>query len=224
MASTRPSNRRGMTKGQIRAERRQRSERRKARRRAIYFTVGGLLAAAFIISLLVPGGLSGRNSAQQVSATLNTGGPVEIQADQGRDHITVGATNDEYITRPATSGGHWPVTGPSEESPFGAPVRWGNYQEEVTDEALVHNLEHGGIGLHYNCPDGCDDTVQQLLEMAPRGFSQFVISPYSNMDKKIALTSWRHVQYLDEFDETAVRTFINEYLARAPENVPGNSF
>jgi hypothetical protein len=213
-----------MTKGQIRAERRQRSERRKARRRAVYFTVGGLLAAAFIVSLLVPGGLSGRNSAQQVVNTLNTGGPVEIQPDEGRGHIPLGQTNADYLTRPATSGNHWDVTGPNELAPFGAPVRWGNYEFEIADEALVHNLEHGGIGLHYNCPDGCQETVQQLLDMAPRGFSQFVISPYSNMDHKIALTSWRHVQYLDEFDEAAVRTFISEYLARAPENNPGNSF
>jgi hypothetical protein len=224
MASTRPSNRRGMTKGQIRADRRQRSERRKARRRTIYFTVGGLLGAAFIVSLLVPGGLSGRNSQSQVVNTLNTAGPVEIQPDQGRDHITVGSRNDAYITSPATSGGHWPVTGPSEESPFGAPVRWGNYEIEITDEALVHNLEHGGIGLHYNCPDGCQKTIDSLVSMAPRGFSQFVISPYSNMDSKIAITAWRHVQYLDEFDEDAIRLFIDEYLARAPENVPGNLF
>jgi len=213
-----------MTKGQIRAERRQRSERRKSRRRAIYFTVGGLLAAAFIISLLVPGGLSGRNNAAQVVNTLNTGGPVEIQPDQGRDHITVGETNAEYATSPATSGGHWPVTPPSEEAPFGAPVRWGPYNVEISDEALVHNLEHGGIGLHYNCSDGCEETVQQLLDVAPRGFSQFVISPYSNMESKIALTSWRHVQYLDEFDAATVRLFISEYLDRAPESSPGNSF
>jgi hypothetical protein len=182
------------------------------------------LAAAFIVSLLVPGGLSGRNSRQQVATTLNTGGPVEIQPDQGRGHIPLGEANADYLTHPATSGGHWDITGPNELAPFGAPVRWGNYELEIADEALVHNLEHGGIGLHYNCPDGCDETVQQLLDMTPRGFSQFVISPYSNMDSKIALTAWRHIQYLDEFDEAAVRTFINEYLARAPENNPGNSF
>ena len=182
------------------------------------------MGAAFIISLLVPGGLSGRNSREQVVNTLNTGGPVQIQPDQGRTHITVGSTNDDYLTRPATSGGHWPVTGPSEETPFGAPVRWGNYEFKISDEALVHNLEHGGIGLHYNCPDGCAEIVDSLVSMAPRGFSQFVISPYPNMGRKIALTAWRHVQYLNEFDEATVRTFIQEYLARAPENVPGNAF
>jgi len=224
MASTRPSNRRGMTKGQIRAERRQRSERRKARRRAIYITVGGLLGAAFIISLLVPGGLSGRNSRAQVVNTLNTGGPVEIQPDQGRSHITVGSINEDYITRPATSGGHWDVTGPSEETPFGAPARWGNYSLEISDETLVHNLEHGGIGIHYNCPDGCEELVDQLVDLAPRGFSQFIISPYPNMQSKIAMTAWRHLQFFDEFDLAAMEEFIDEYLDRAPESVPGNAF
>ena len=88
----------------------------------------------------------------------------------------------------------------------------------------MHNLEHGGIGLHYNCPSGCAETVEQLLGMAPVGFSRFVISPYSNMDNKIALTAWRHVQYFDEFDLDAMQLFINEYLSRAPEDVPGNAF
>ena len=155
---------------------------------------------------------------------MNTGGPVEIQPDEGRSHITVGNINANYITRPATSGGHWPVTGPNEETPFGAPARWGNYTLEIPDETLVHNLEHGGIGIHYNCPDGCEELVQQLVDLAPRGFSQFVISPYSNMGRKIALTAWRHVQYFDEFDLAAMEEFIDQYLDRAPESVAGNAF
>jgi hypothetical protein len=230
MAATRPANRRGMTKGQIRAERRQRSERRKSRRRAILFTVGGLLALAFIISLLVPGGLANRNASHQVVNQINSGGPVNLQADQGRTHISVGepwvdsAGVSRYATHPATSGSHWPVTAPNAQAPFGAPVRWGPYDVELPDEALVHNLEHGGIGLHYNCPDGCVETVEALTSMAPRGFSQFVISPYADMDSKIAITSWRHIMYLDEVDEAAIREFIDEYLDRAPESVPGNTF
>ena len=219
-----------MTKGQIRAERRQRSERRKSRRRTILFTLGGLVGLAFIVSLLVPGGLSSRNRSQQVVNTLNTGGPVPILDDQGRNHIPVGVSFTgpgglpAYDTLPATSGGHWGVIPPSAEAPSGTPALWGPYDNELPDEVLVHNLEHGGIGLHYNCPNGCLETVQQLTDMAPRGFSQFIISPYRATGSKIAITAWRHILYLDEFDEVQIAEFIDEYLDRAPESVPGNLF
>lgn len=231
MATTRPERRRGMSKGQIRAERRQRSERRKSRRRKIYFSVGGFIGLAFIVSLLVPGGLSGRHGgSSQVVNTLNTGGPVPIQPDQGRNHIPVGVKFTgpgglpAYSTLPATTGDHWGVTPPSAEVPSGAPARWGPSDVELPDEVLVHNLEHGGIGIHYNCPDGCLETVQRLTDLAPRGFSQFVISPYTAMGSKIAITAWRHVLHLDEFDEVQLQEFIDEYLDRAPESVPGNLF
>ena len=151
-------------------------------------------------------------------------GVVSLQPDQGRNHIQTGEKFSGYTTSPATSGFHWGVTAPSAEAPFGAPVRWGAYAVEISDEALVHNLEHGGIGLHYNCPSGCAETVEQLLEMAPAGFTQFVISPYSNMGSKIAVTAWRRILFLDEFDHDAIRGFIDAYLDRAPESVRTNMF
>lgn len=151
-------------------------------------------------------------------------GLVSIQADMGRDHVSVGEKFNGYNTAPATSGSHWGVTAPSPVAPYGAPVRWGPYTAEISDEALVHNLEHGGIGLHYNCSDGCPETAQQLVGVAITGFSQFVISPYSNMKSKIAITAWRRILFLDEFDAEAIQEFINAYLDHAPESVPGNMF
>jgi hypothetical protein len=103
-------------------------------------------------------------------------------------------------------------------------VRWGAYTAEISDEALVHNLEHGGIGLHYNCPGGCPEMVAQLVDLAPGDFSQFVISPYSNMESKIAVTAWRRILFLGEFDKDAIRGFIDAYRDRAPESVPDNMF
>ena len=153
-----------------------------------------------------------------------------IADDQGRNHIAVGTGFHgadglpAYNTLPATSGSHWPVTAPSSAAPSGVPARWGPYDAELPDEVLVHNLEHGGIGIHYNCPDGCLETVQQLTDLAPRGFSQFIISPYTAMGSKIAITAWRHILYLEEFDEVQLTEFIDEYLDRAPESVPGNLF
>lgn len=164
------------------------------------------------------------SGATAVGNQRSSSGQVALQPDQGRNHIQTGRKFSGYTTSPATSGFHWGVTAPTVEAPFGAPVRWGAYAAEISDEALVHNLEHGGIGLHYNCPSGCAQTVEQLLGMAPAGFSQFVLSPYSNMESKIALTAWRRILFLDEFNHDAISGFIEAYLDRAPESVPGNMF
>ena len=52
--------------------------------------------------------------------------------------------------------------------------------------------------------------------------TQIVLSPYSGLESKIALTSWRHVQYLEEYNEEAINEFIKAYRDRAPESWIGN--
>ena len=222
-ATTRPESRRGMSRGAIRAERRARSEGRKRRKRMLWYVLAVVLSAAFIASLLVPGGL--RSAARnRVTSPINTGGPVPIQPDDGRQHLVAGEHwSGKYSTRPATSGPHW-QTVPTSAAPDGAPARWGAYDHVLPDEVLIHNLEHGGIGLHYNCPDGCPELAKQLTGIAGPNPALLIVSPYPNMDHKIAITSWRHVLYLDEFDEAKVRAFVDAYQDRAPESAPQNQF
>lgn len=146
-----------------------------------------------------------------------------ITHDDGAAHIAVGVPHGPYSTVPATSGPHW-STKPAAGDPWGAPARWGVYAEALPDEVLVHNLEHGGIGLHYNCPVGCPDTIEALKGFVPANLSQFIVSPYTGMKTKIAVTAWRRVIYLDDVDADAIRGFIRQYKGKAPENVPGNMF
>lgn len=219
-----------MTKSQIRAERRQRSHSRKKRRRTFYLVGGSALALVFILSLtLAPalgggngGGNAGNNAHTGGDGNINTGGPVPIDDDNGAQHIAAGVAGTGYTTRPATSGPHWFEA----DTPAGvpAPARWGVYSDPLPDEVLVHNLEHGGIGIHYDCPNGCEDLVNQLDDLLPRNKAQFIMSPYSGMESQIAITSWRHHLFLDEFDEEQILDFIDAYQDRAPESIPGNSF
>lgn len=143
--------------------------------------------------------------------------------DDGAQHVLPGAAHPAYSTVPATSGPHW-STPPVAGAPLGAPVKWGIYNEPIPDEALVHNLEHGGIGLHYDCPSGCTDLVASLRKLVPSNPSQFVMSPYSNMQAKIAVTAWRRVMYLEAVDEAKIKGFIKAYKDKAPESVKGNLF
>src|SRR3970282_513612 len=126
----------------------------------MFIYVGAItLAAAFIASLLVPGGL--RSNVGRLGSTINTGGPFQILSDEGRAHLEPGVRHTGFDTRPAASGPHW-QTAPTGAVPSGSPARWGAYDQPLPDEVLIHNLEHGGIGLHYSCPDGCAELVDQL--------------------------------------------------------------
>lgn len=181
----------------------------------------GAIAVMFIGALLVPGGL---RDSRRPNANLNTGGPVPILSDEGTGHVALGTAGGPYNTTPATSGDHWDVALPSDDVPTGAPARWGVYVDPIPDEVLIHNLEHGGIGLHYNCPDGCDELLDQLTALVPQSATQFIVAPYPEMPSKIALTAWRHLDTMEEFDETRISEFIRAYLDRAPESVPFNQF
>jgi hypothetical protein len=154
---------------------------------------------------------------------VNSSGKVEIDADDGRDHLDGFATNtDGYSVTPATSGPHW--IGPTTPAGVPAPARWGVYSNELPNEVLVHNLEHGGIGIHYDCDSACPEIIAALETIVPSSPSQFIVSPYSGMPSKITITSWRHHLNLDEVDIEKIQQFIDEYKDRAPESVTGNMF
>ena len=192
----------------------------------VYMTGGSMLAVVFILSLTIGPGLV--NNRDTTGGNLNTGGPVPVDPNDGAQHIAPGTSGSGYSVTPATSGPHWfaeDVLTLGNGRSVNAPADWGKYDYPLPNEVLVHNLEHGGIGFHYDpelCGDTCDELVAQFDEVRPR--TQYIISPYSGLEKKIAITAWRHHLFLDEFDRAQVEEFIDEYLDQAPESVPFNSF
>ena len=221
IATTRPASRRGMTRGQIREARRIRSRARARRKRFLLMSGGIIFALVFISALVISPGLRPQSSGGLRG--VNTGGFIEIDVDEGAFHIRGNAPHGGgYSTVPATSGEHW--AGPTTSVGVSAPARWGQYEQILPNEVLLHNLEHGGIGIHYDCDDACPELVQALDDIIPRNTSQFILSPFPNMPAKIAITAWRHHLYLDEVDEDLIERFIAEYQDRAPESVPGNLY
>ncbi len=171
-------------------------------------------------------------SAESASETPDADAPLEqigdLHEDMGHGHIDAGerAVYPNGIS-PATSGPHWGVFAPTQEIPTGSPARWGLYNSEIPDEVLVHNLEHGGIGMHYNCPETCSEVIQTFISIAQGltgGSSQFIISPYSGMDSKLAITAWTRVLFLDEMDVDLISRFVTAYRDTARESVPGDLF
>ena len=172
-----------------------------------------MIAFTFIISLFlptIPGGLGGGG----IFGRGNPDGPGERFAEQVPTHVGIDEPHPAYNSVPATSGWHY-------GEPL-APVRWGIHSEFLAEEYRLHNLEHGGVAVHYNCPDGCPDLVAQLTEIVDRSRSEslkVLMSPYPDMGSTIALTAWTFKDEFDEFDEERVKDFIlvHESSGNSPE-------
>ena len=213
MASSQRRSRNRPTPTQARAARRARQRSRSRLKRIAAFTAVGLIAGLFILSLILPslpfGGFADLFGGDAPD------GPGEKITSQGRNHVAPGEEHPGYSTTPATSGWHYNL-------PI-APVDWGIYDEPVADEYLLHNLEHGGIGIHYNCPDGCDELLGDLERIANRSLAgnlKVVLSPNPDMPTRIALTAWTFLDAFEEYDEDRIIEFIetHESSPNAPEN------
>lgn len=123
--------------------------------------------------------------------------------NQGQQHIAVGASHPEYNSNPPTSGWH-----------YAQPANWGVYQNELPDEQLIHNLEHGGIWISYK---SIDDATKTALEKIAKSESKIVLEPRSKDDTPIVLASWGRLQKLETFDETAIKNFISANRNNSPE-------
>jgi hypothetical protein len=210
MATKGESKRRRLTPTQARSARR---ARRAARRKWLKFGGGAValaIAGAFIVSLFLPGLPFGRGGGGQDPAAGGAEVPGVRFANQGQTHIGQSDGHPEYNSVPASSGWHY--------AHAAAPVDWGIYNEVLADEVLVHNLEHGGIRIHYNCPDGCSELVSQLVDSARLG-RKVVLSPYTNMEATIALVAWNYVDTFEDYDAERIREFIaaHESSSNAPE-------
>ena len=211
MSTQNPKNK--PTATQARAARRERRQnRRKFTRVFIGLAIAGI-ALLLILGLILPmlGNLG--SSADKVPE-----GPGKQIESDGRVHIDEGSEHPPYRTVPAASGWHY-------SQPL-APVSWGIHTEYIPEEKRIHNLEHGGISVAYNCAERASDDCNQLVESltsivdrAREANLKVVMSPYPGMPTKIALTAWTFIDAFDEFDENRIKDFINahESSPNAPE-------
>ena len=131
-------------------------------------------------------------------------------------HLPRGQTFDSYTSTPPTSGPHWAQLNPD------APVSCGIYDEELRDEQIVHNLEHGNVVISHNLTD-----PQQLAELEaaakdlPGRNRWLVMRPYLGLEVgEVAITSWGWLQMFDGVDPEGLRDFYEAHFDTiAPESV-----
>ncbi|MBI4639249.1 MAG: DUF3105 domain-containing protein [Candidatus Tectomicrobia bacterium] len=137
-------------------------------------------------------------------------GPGQFIPSQGDDHVRPGQSHPPYNTNPPTSGWHYEGT-----------ARWGIHASPIPDELQVHNLEHGGIMVQYNCTGaGCAELIENLKQVVSLYKSKVILAPRPNLDTKIALTAWQRIEKFNEFDGERIIRFIEAYKNKGPEMVP----
>ena len=131
--------------------------------------------------------------------------------DQGQQHIALGQPHAPYNSNPPTSGPHLPE-----------PATWGIHEQPLPDEQLVHNLEHGGVVITYNCSSGCPELVEQLKGLVGGYRAKVLLAPRPNKDvpNRVTMTAWTWLDAFDDFDAGRIRGFIEAHKDRGPELVP----
>lgn len=127
--------------------------------------------------------------------------PGELVASQGNKHLkTAEEQHDPYNTSPPTSGPH-----------LGGKANWGVHETQIQDELQIHNLEDGGVIVHYD-PSKVDAAGIQTLTDIVKGYSEKVnLEPYANLETPIVLTAWTRIDRLPALDEQRIKDFINAY-------------
>ncbi len=191
---------RRQTPTQARAARRERRNRRGRLKKILALSAVGAVSALFLVALFIPQSFGG-------SERSLPDGPGIKQEDQGREHIPEGGTHPAYNTTPATSGWH-----------YDRWASWGIKSEPLPSELFIHNMEHGGVILHYNCPDGCEEEIDKMSEIVRRT-DETILMPNPDMQSRFALTAWNWLLTMEEYDDDLARDFVRNHLnsPNAPE-------
>ena len=179
--------------------------------------VAGIAAVVVIVIIAVGAFLLTRPNTGSASSPVTSsdlaGVPV---ADEGRNHVPEGSAIT-YKTNPPASGPHYP-----------SPKPWGFYSDTVAPGYWVHNLEHGGIVVLYDCPSGCPDVVDQLkqaVDTFPKdkyNEVKLLVTPYSGLpnNAKVMAVAWDFQKSYQTFDLNQVLAFYNDHVDKSPEDVP----
>ncbi len=189
------------------------------------------LGAALLVIAAIGGGIA-------FAMTRDGGGSGAVSNDickvetfegQGQDHVEKLEKGFSYNSFPPTSGPHYPE-----------PLIFGEYTDPLEQIRLVHNLEHGGVGVQYG-PDVSEETIAALTawyRVDPRGL---VLAPLPDVPAaakyadKIVLSAWvadrddptdpsatinkqtGNLAVCSTFDEGSFDDFLSSSRAHGPE-------
>jgi len=192
---------------QLRNDRRQRAAAKRARRRLIYGSIGGAFGLMLIIGLFIPqlGSLGGgRTHGVAEPAAPEIGTAVAIQPggviEPGAEHIA-------YTTTPATSGPR-----------YADPAPWGVSDEPLADEAVLTNLERGGVAISFNLAEEADIMALQGFAVSKENYPGcLVVAPSEVVSAgSVVLTAWGFTHELTGVDAVGMDAFLAVHQNQAP--------
>lgn len=126
-----------------------------------------------------------------------------------REHIDPGAPHQPYNSNPPTSGQH-----------YAQPANVGIYDNELPDEQLIHNLEHGHVWISYRVSSASAELVNSLKQIVKDNSRLVILTPREKNDSLIAVASWTRLLKLDNLDKQKIVDFIKTNRGHAPEFLP----
>lgn len=212
--------------------RREAREARKKRGRDWTRTVYLSLIAAIVLGTLVfiiYGATHPEKTIQPaVGAKQHVGEQLTLEP---ANHVLSGQPT--YLTDPPASGAHYNLRGQ-------APVPWGFYAQPYPPDYWLHNLEHGGVVILYQCPQAdtkrarlintplsCPDSqapVQTYMSSAPKDALfrelKIVATPYPVPGHRFAIVAWGWRLFMDTWDPGLAEKFYEAHVDNGPERLP----
>lgn len=108
-------------------------------------------------------------------------------------------------------------------APAGGPhnpcwSQWGVHTAPAAAERFVHNLEHGGIALLYNCADDCAEELAWIIDFTERN-TLTLATEYPSLSTRFAVTAWGYRWEADCLDPKAIADFYQVHVDRGPEQL-----
>lgn len=197
-------------------------------RRILYLVAAlGLVALAIVLGVVFLGGGGGgggeRSALEKAGCTLQSFPALSNKPDHS--DVPTLAMKPKWNSMPPTSGPH-----------YGTPAIWGSYDEPIPLVQTLHNLEHGGVVIHYG-PDVPKADVEALRSWYnglddPNGL---IIVPLASNDGKITLSAWTApdastagtrdrgrgwLARCTTFDKGAFAAFVSAHRYKGPERIP----
>lgn len=191
-------------------------------RRALYLIAGAgaaALAVALAVVFLMRDGTDERSTLGNAGCTVTSFPAVPNQPDHS--DVPTLTTKPRWNSNPPTSGPH-----------HGEWAVWDIYDEPVPLVKTVHNLEHGGVVIHYG-PQVEQADVEAIRSFYADDPNGLIVAPLPSNADKITLSAWTApdaatgtsdrgrgwLARCTKFDEQAFSAFIEAHRYEGPERL-----
>jgi hypothetical protein len=147
------------------------------------------------------------------------------------DDVWLEADPPDGVHHPPGTELAWPTNPPSGGPHYFTWMRWNaTYDPPAPRGHWVHNTEHGGVVLLFNCPGGCADVVAGLQAVmaaraedslcAPPLRTRMLISsdPLLPAGVQVAASAWGRSYTAACFDQPSLAAFVDAAYGHGPES------